>query len=68
MLADDGNEGVYAKRAMRKYLADSGVTEVVRPGRWKYTLIHGQVLVEAVAAGIEPLEFGHRWKKRYVSI
>ena len=45
------------KGALRKYLADSGLTEVVRPDGWQYTLKHGKVLVEAIAAGIEPLEF-----------
>ena len=45
------------KRALWKHLADSGLTEVVRPdGRW-YTLKHEMVMVEAIAAGIEPLEF-----------
>ena len=42
------------KRALRKYLADSGLTEVVRPDGWQYTLKHGKVLVEAIAVGIEP--------------
>ena len=45
------------KRALRKYLADSGLTDVVKPGGRLYTLKHGKVLVEAIAAGIEPLEF-----------
>ena len=45
------------KRALRKYLADSGLTEVVRPDGRQYTLKHGKVLVGAIAAGIEPLEF-----------
>ena len=45
------------EHAMRKYLADSGLTDVVKPGRRQYTLKHGKVLVEAIAAGIEPLEF-----------
>ena len=45
------------KRALRKYLADSGLTDVVKPSGRKYTLKHGRVLVEAIAAGIEPLEF-----------
>ena len=47
------------KRALPKYLADSGLREVVRPDGRKYTLKHGKVLVEAIAAGIETLEF-HR--------
>ena len=38
------------KRALRKHLADSGCTDVVKPGGRQYTLKHGKVLVEAVAA------------------
>ena len=45
------------KRALRKYLADSGLTDVVKPSGRLYTLKHGKVLVEAMSAGIEPLEF-----------
>ena len=45
------------KRALRKYLADSGLTDVVKPGGRQYTLKHGKVLVEAISAGIEPHEF-----------
>ena len=45
------------KRALRKYVADSGLTDVVKPGGRQYTLKHGKVLVEAISAGIEPLEF-----------
>ena len=41
------------KCALRKHLADSGLTEVVGPDGRQYTL----KLVEAIAAGIEPLEF-----------
>ena len=44
------------KRALRKYLAGSGLTEVVRPDGRQYTLKHGKVLVKAIAAGIEPLQ------------
>ena len=44
------------KRALRKYLADSGLTEVVGPDGRQYTLKHGKVLVEAITAGIEPRE------------
>ena len=36
------------KRALRKYLADSGLTDV-KPGGRQYTLKHGKVLVEAIA-------------------
>ena len=45
------------KRALRKYLAGSGFTTVVKPDGRQYTLKHGPVLVEAIAAGIEPFEF-----------
>ena len=45
------------KGALWKYLADSGLTEGVRPDGWQDTLKHGKVPVEAIAAGIEPLEF-----------
>ena len=52
------------KRALRKYLADSGLTEVVRPDGRQYTLKHGKVLVEAITAGIEPLEFRRKGEKK----
>ena len=55
------------KRALRKYLADSGLTEVVRPGGRQYTLKHGKVLVGAIAAGIEPLEFRRKVEKNIPS-
>ena len=45
------------KRALRKYLADSGITDVVEPGGRQYSLKQGKVLVEAIAAGKWPLEF-----------
>ena len=45
------------KRALRKHLADSGLTEVVKPDGRQYTLKHGKVLVNGTAAGIETLEF-----------
>ena len=48
------------KRALRKYLADSGLTEVVKPDGRQYMPKHGKVLVEALAAGIDPLEFRHK--------
>ena len=48
------------KRALRKYLADSGLTDVVKLGGRQYTLNHSKVLVEAMSAGIEPLEFRHK--------
>ena len=43
--------------AMRKYLTDSGLTDVVKPGGRQSTLKHSKVLVEAISAGIEPLAF-----------
>ena len=45
------------KHALWKHLADSGLTDVVRPDGRRYTLKHDMVMVEAIAAGIEPLEF-----------
>ena len=51
------------KCALRKCLADSGLTEVVRPNGRLYTLKHGKVLVEAIAAGIGPLEFRRKAEK-----
>ena len=44
------------KRSLRKYLAHSGLTDVMKPGCRQYTLKHGKVLVEAIAAGIKSLE------------
>ena len=44
------------KRDQRKYIADSGLTGVVKSGGRQYTLKNGKVLVEAIAAGIESLE------------
>ena len=43
-------------RALRKDL-DLGLTDVVKPGGRQYTLTNGKVLLEAIAAGLEPLEF-----------
>ena len=52
------------KRALQEYLADSGLTEVVRSDSRQYTLNHGKVLVEAIAAGIETLEFRRKVGKK----
>ena len=41
----------------RNTLTDSRFAEVVKPDGWQYTLKHGRVLAEAIAVGIEPLEF-----------
>ena len=53
------------KRALRKHLADSGLTDVVRPDGRQYTLHQGKVMVEAIAAGIEQLEFLRKGGQRY---
>ena len=45
------------KRALRKYLSDGGLTELVMPDGRQYTLKPDKVLVEAIAVEIEPLEF-----------
>ena len=45
------------KCALRKCLADSGLSDVVKPGGRQYSLKHGKMLVEAIAAGMEALEF-----------
>ena len=36
---------------------------MVRPDGRQYTLKHGKVLVEAIAAGIEPIEFRRKMEK-----
>ena len=51
------------KLALQKYLADSGLTDVVEPGGRQHTLKQGKMLLEAIAAGIEPFEFGHKVEK-----
>ena len=55
------------KRALRKYLAYSGLTDVVKPGGRQYTLKHGRVLVK-ISAGIEPLEFRRKGEREMSSI
>ena len=45
------------KSALRKYLVDSVLMEAGKPDGRQYTLKHGKVLVEAVAARIETLVF-----------
>ena len=50
-------------RAMRKYLADRGLTAVLKPGGRQYTPKHSKVLIEAIAAGIEPLAFRRKVKR-----
>ena len=52
------------KRRLWKYLADSGLTEVVSPDGRQYTLKHGKVLVEETSAGIEPLEFNRKVERK----
>ena len=44
-------------RVLQKYLADNGLTDVVKPGGQLLTLKHAKVRVKAISAGIEPLEF-----------
>ena len=56
------------KRTLRKCLAGSGLTSVVRPDGRQYTLKHGKVLVEAIAAGIEPVDVRRKVEKQCVSI
>ena len=56
------------KRALRKYLSDSGHTEVVRPDGRQYTLKHGVVLVDAISEEIESFEFRRKVEKIWVSI
>ena len=45
------------KRALRKHFAESGLMELVRPDDQQHTLKHCNILIEAIVAGIEPLEF-----------
>ena len=52
---------VMQKRAF--YLADSGLTEVMKPDIPQSTLTHGKVLVETIAAGVEPLELRRKENK-----
>ena len=52
------------KRALRNYLAGRGLTKGEKPDSRQYTLKHGKVLVEAIAAGIEPLEFRRKVKNK----
>ena len=54
---------VMRKHIMRKYLVDSGLTEVVKPGGQQYTQKHGKVFGEAMAAVIEPLGFRRKVRK-----
>ena len=59
------NSRVYIKKgARRRYLADGGLADVVKPGGRQYMLRHGKVLVEAIPAGIEPLEFGRKVERK----
>lgn len=44
------------KRALRKFLAESGLTKVGKPDGRQYTIKNGKLLVEALKTGIEPLE------------
>ena len=51
------------KPALRISHADSGLTDVVKPGGRQYTLKHGKVRVETIPAGTEPLEFRRKVEK-----
>ena len=53
---------------LRKYPPDSWLTEVMKPDGRQYTLKPGKVLVEAIAAGIEPLEFRRKKTEDAISI
>ena len=65
MDASLGRRTMFMKtRVLRKYLADSGLTDVVKPNGRQYTLKHGKVLVEAIAAGIEPLKFRRKVERK----
>ena len=44
------------KHALRKCLADSGLSGAVKPEGRQYMIKHGKILFEAIASGIEPLE------------
>ena len=52
------------KRPLRKYLADSGLTEVVNSDGRQYMKKYSKVLVKAIAAGIEPLEFRRKLERK----
>ena len=54
------------KRALRKYLANSGGIDVVQPCRRQYTLKHGKVLVETIGEGIELLEFRYKVERKMI--
>ena len=47
------------RRDLRRYRAQIGFTDVVKPVGRQYTLKHGKVVLEAIRAGIEPLEVHH---------
>ena len=68
--AEDGCEragrrpGVHAKTCRAEVPCSRRAHEVVKPDGRQYTLKHGKVLVEAVAAGIEPLEFRRKVERK----
>ena len=51
------------KCASRNCLDGSGLTEVVRLNGRTYTMKHGKMLVEAITAGIESLEFRRKMER-----
>ena len=56
------------KCVLLKYLADGGLKEGVKPDGRQNTPKHGNVLVKAIAAGIEPLEFRRKVERKMRSI
>ena len=54
------------KCALRKYLADCGLTDVVMPGGRQYMLEHDKVEVEAIEAGTEQLEFRRKVEREMI--
>ena len=52
------------KHTLRKYLVDNGLTKKVKPDSQEYTVKHGKVFVEAIAAGIGPFEFRRKVERK----
>ena len=59
-LKMDASVPVDSRVFMQTCAPDNRLMDVVKPGGRRYTLKHGKVLVEAIPAGIEPLEFRHK--------
>ena len=60
VLKMDASVPVDSRVFMQTCAPDNRLMDVVKPGGRRYTLKHGKVLVEAIPAGIEPLEFRHK--------